>query len=87
MFRSDARDLGRTCVRDDHVRKSVSDGLQTSRELFSRFQDPLSLNSITRESESERITTSAVLQLHYSAFATSRSRKFTKSERKESLPR
>ena len=50
MFRSDARELGRTCVRDDHVGKLVPDGPQTSREHFSGFQESLSSKSRTRES-------------------------------------
>ena len=49
-------DLRGPCVRDDHVRKMAWDVPQTFREHFSGFQDLLSLNSTTRESETEHFS-------------------------------
>ena len=51
----------RACVTHDYARESVPDVAQTFREHFSWFQDSLSSNSTTRESESEPVAISAVL--------------------------
>ena len=67
MFPSGARDLRRTCVRDDHTGKSVSDHLQTFREHFSRFQATLSSKSRTRESVRGSLIPIALVTLAASA--------------------
>ena len=80
MSRGAARDLRRTRARDDHSGKSVSDHLQTFREQFSRFQDSLSSNLTTRESDSDDCVDDCAVTLAASALQASRSQFFTVNE-------